>query len=59
MAGRLDLAHVADVTQMCGERNGAVCLDVTGLLPADETGLEVLEALRARGVPLVGASPCL
>jgi len=55
--GGLNAEVVAELERVVAELSGPVCLDLTGLRSADEAGLGVLRALRARGVAVTGASP--
>jgi len=54
--GRLDAAGVEELDRVMAGLAGTVYLDLTGLRSVDKAGLEVLRAVRDRGVMLVGTS---
>ena len=59
LAGRLEGAHVDDIRRVCARMSGAVSLELSGLLSADDAALGLLVELAGLGVPLIGASPYL
>jgi hypothetical protein len=54
--GRLDARGVEDLERIVAELSGPFHLELAGLRSADETGLDALRALRARGIALTGVS---
>lgn len=54
--GRLDTRGVEDLERVVAELSGPFRLELAGLRSADETGLDALRALRARGIALTGVS---
>ena len=55
--GRLAVAGVPELDQAVAGATGAVILDLTNLLSADEAGVVALRLLAERGVRLRAASP--
>ncbi len=54
LAGRLTSLQVPELLQACAP-DGRLELDLTDLVSADPSGVEVLQRLRHRGAVLVGA----
>lgn len=57
VAGRLSGRAVAQFRQTCDPIKGAFVLDLSDLLFADATGLEVIRMTVEKGVEVRGASP--
>ncbi len=57
VAGRLSGRAVAQFRQACDPIKGAFVLDLSDLLFADATGLEVIRMTVEKGVEVRGASP--
>jgi hypothetical protein len=57
--GRLAEGAVQELQRVCREATGALVLDVTYLLSADDMGLATLRGLATDGAHLVGVSPYL
>ena len=55
--GRLTVHGLHDLNRMVAGAAGAVILDLTNLLSADDAGVAALRLLTGRGVQLRGASP--
>ena len=55
--GRLDTATVPDLQNECRSADPPLRLDLSGLLSADEDGIQALRSLAAQGAELFGASP--
>ena len=56
VAGDLQAANVLTLQRACRSVEGELRLDLSGLRTADAAGIEAIEALRARGASIVGAS---
>ena len=56
VAGRLAGEAVTHLTQACESANGSVVLDLSKLMFADDTGVEVIRALQKKGAEISGAS---
>ena len=54
--GRLDSRGVEELERVVAELSGPARVELGGLRSADETGLDALRALRARGMTLTGVS---
>ena len=57
LAGWLDAGGVAELERVVADTSGPLRLDLTELRSADQAGVNCLQALHARRVPFVGASP--
>jgi hypothetical protein len=57
LAGWLEGGGVAELERVVGDTSGPLRLDLTELRSADQAGVNCLQALHARDVPFVGASP--
>ena len=57
LEGWLEGEVVAELESVVSGGSGPLRLDLSELRSADKAGLDALRALRAGGVPLVGASP--
>lgn len=57
LAGRLSGGAGIELSKACGPIEGAIVLDLSKLLFADDAGIEVIRALDARGAKIRGASP--
>ena len=57
--GRLAAAAVPELQRVCRQARGALLLDATNLLSADDSGLATLRGLIRDGAQLVGVSPYL
>ena len=57
--GRLDGDGVEELEKECREPPGALELNLSALLTADDVGLALLRSLRDSGAVLTGASPFL
>jgi len=57
--GRLEGDGVETLSTECREAGGALELDLSALLTADDVGLALLRSLRDAGTTLTGASPFL
>lgn len=59
VAGWLDGDAVNELSRACREIEGPVTLELSELLNADASGMELLRALRAKGAEIRGLSPYL
>lgn len=57
VAGRLSEGAVAQFRQACDPIKGAFVLDLSGLLFADATGIDVIRMTVEKGAEVRGASP--
>jgi hypothetical protein len=57
IAGQLAADTVRELRELCGSIDGGLALDLSGLVSADEEGLEALRELDQRGIELRGISP--
>jgi hypothetical protein len=57
LEGRLEAAGVADLQVECPPAGSPLRLDLSGLLSADEAGIDAIQSLRAAGAELHGVSP--
>jgi anti-anti-sigma regulatory factor len=54
--GRLGVAEAPVLRKECQSVGAPICLDLSGLRAADETGINLLQSLSAAGAELRGAS---
>src|SRR5262245_58392730 len=57
IAGRLGAEGISELEGVVSALSGPLRLDLAGLTSADEVGLEMLRALRSRGISLIRVSP--
>src|SRR5262245_57252283 len=57
IAGRLGAEGISELEGVVSGLSGPLRLDLAGLRSADEAGLEMLRALRVRGISLIRVSP--
>src|SRR5215831_2638857 len=57
IAGRLGAEEISELERVMSGLSGPLRLDLAGLRSADEAGLEMLRALRSRGISLLRVSP--
>jgi len=57
IAGRLTDSAVEQLRKVCDPIGGAIVLDLSSLMFADDAGIDVIRELRARKAALRGASP--
>ncbi len=54
--GRLEKANVAELLAECSSAKRPLTFDLSGLLAADQAGIQALRSLRAEGAEIQGAS---
>src|SRR5215470_4923211 len=57
IAGRFGAEGISELEGVVSGLSGPLRLDLAGLRSADEAGLEMLRALRSRGISLIRVSP--
>jgi len=57
VAGRLTGSAVEQLRKACAQRGGALVLDLSSLMFADDAGIEALRATGEKGAKIRGASP--
>ena len=55
--GCLTAGEVSDLKKQCHEAGGSLCLDLSGLVSADQEGVGMLRLLSVEGAKLFGESP--
>jgi len=56
VSGQLDATGAAELQELCGDRSGALILDLGELVALDAAALAALRTLREEGGRVIGAS---